>query len=605
MPPATPALKYIPGSAGIDERKQDEMKKKIALLLALSMIAAMLVGCTIGGGATTTTAGSSTSTTAGSGATATATTAGGGGTAPAADPKIITYNIGYTPEHGMDPGLGQTTSSVNMFIQVTGYLYRNNLQNEWVPELAESYTVSDDQLTWTFKLRPGMKFSSGNPITAEDVKYSWMRAIDPDMASEYAFILEVIKGAVDFEGSRSDDSPISYEAARDAVGIEVIDDLTIAVTLEAPVPYFIQLMGFCTYGVLDMKFCEELKAAGKTYGDSPENASSSGPFKWTEYRIGEYFMTMVNENYVFADEIKLDGVRYTVIEQSVTELNLWETGEVDVTFVDMSSADRDKYDSEGKLTKVGILGTQWFAFNCVRAPFDDPKVRMALQKALDLDTLVNTVVKGGYLPADGFIPRSMPATDDPTKPFRTEPFYDIKGEVEAAKALLAEAGYPDGAGFPDFKVQYGVTSDANRAIVEAMCAMWKTNLGINGIPDGMETQARLDARRAGDFDITCQGWGADYADPYTFLETMKYGHFYNYGNYNNPAFDQALADSFAATTDKGRNDALVLAEKILMEDAGVLMTYFSGKTFLQNPRVVDVVCSPMGIVDFRWADIVE
>lgn len=553
------------------------MRKTIALLLSLVLLFSMLAGCTPKDGEN-------------------------------GDPKttnnIATYNIGIAPTSGFDVGLGQTTSTVNMFVAMNGYLYRLNLDGEWAPELADGLPeVSPDGLVWTIKLKPDLKFSTGNPITAEDVKYSWLRVLDPELASDYAFIMYYIKGGEAFN-STNPGTP-EYEAAKEAVGLKVIDPLTIEITLENPAPFFIQLLGFATYAIVDKQFIEGLIAEGLEYGNSPETTCSSGPFKFTEYKPGEYVMCMKNENYVRADEVKLDGVRFTLIEQSVTELNLWETGEIDVTNHPMSIADMQKYEAEGKLTQVGTLGIAWHAFNCARPPFDDVRVRKALVKALDLKTIVDTVVGGGAAPADGFIPPYMPAVDDPSKPFRTESYIDINGEVEEAKQLLAEAGYPNGEGFPVCKFQYYVSNDQSRALVEAMCAQWKANLGITVEPDGMEAAARLAARQNGDFDICVQGWGADFADPMTFLDCLRSTHYYNYGKWTNAAFDEALENSARELDASERQKYLVEAERILMEEMPIIMTSFSTKTYLQNPRIKDMIMSPMGIADFTWAYIEE
>ncbi|MCL1855107.1 MAG: peptide ABC transporter substrate-binding protein [Clostridia bacterium] len=526
-------------------------------------------------------------------------TAGASATAENSGEKIAVYNIGVFDET-LDPCERHTTASVNMYINLNGYLYRLNLKGEWEPELAEGYTISDDGLVWTVSLKPGLVFSSGNPITAEDVVYSWTRAADPYYASEYAFILYYIKGMEAFNMSLEDDSPLTYEEAMAEVGLKVLDDLTVEITLENPTPFFDQMLGYNTYAVIDKVFCESVDE----FGSSPETISTAGPFVVAEWKKDEYILAKKNENYYDADNVKLDGVKFTFVQNVGTELTLFETGEVDLTNLEMSTADMMMYEAQGILRSFQTLGTGWLAYNCTTAPYDDVKVRQALVMALDQDSICRTVIGGGVAPADGFIPLSMPSAANPSEPFRTVSYIDVHGNVEEAQKLLAEAGYPGGEGFPAGFLSYGVTSDRNRAISEAMCAMWKTNLGIDISPDGQESRARLDNRMSGNFDITFQGWGADMADPTTFLDCMLSNHFYNYGKYDNPAFDEAMKNAALNGGDPvARTEYLREAERILMEDMPVIMFQFSTKVYLQADRLVDVVASPLAIFDLKWADL--
>lgn len=564
------------------------MKKLAALLLVIVMITA-LTGCsgdrqavTAGGGST------------GTQATKEETKTNEGGA------KTVVYNVGSEPD-SYDPGLSINTSTVILFQQGYDFLYRLDSSGSYQPSLAESYEMSDDGLVYTFHLRDGMKFSDGSELTAEDVAYSWTRVLDPNTASEYAFIMYYIKGAAAFNTSLNDDSAVSYEDSKAALGIEVVDPLTLKVTLEAPTPYFLSLTGFITYAVLDKEFLEK---AG-TYGADVASVTSSGPFQLTEWKKGEYMLFEKNNNYWDKDNVKLDTIKMTMVDASSTELTLFETGDIQATNVDMSTADILAYQAQGTLKQMTQLNTGWIAFNTVKSPLDDVKVRKALVYALDLNAINESVIGGGSAAADGIIPGSMPSPADPSKPFRSTSYINTAGDIELAKQLLAEAGYPEGAGFPQLKLQYGASSDLNRMISEAMCAMWSQNLGITVVPDGMEAKARNAAREEGDFDLCFQGWGADYADPYTFLECLKSDHYYNYGNYNSTDYDAYMNTAATSLSAQDRTEAMTKAEALLFEDMPILCYNFATKCYLQSDKLVDVIRNPTGPVDLKWADFTE
>lgn len=571
------------------------MKKILALMLSMLMLVSVVAGCTPPSGNATQQpqTGSQTQSAAPQQSQATTTT-----TTTTAEKKIAVYNIGLPPDT-LDPSLGQTTGTINLFQNVNGYLYRQNLNGAWEPELAEGYTVSADGKVWTVKLKSGLKFSNGDDITAEDVVFSWTRALDPNHASEYAFILYYIKGGEAFNGSLAEGAAVGYDQAKAELGLKVVDPLTVEITLENSTPFFEQLLGFGTYAILNKKLIESVEK----YGMSVETTSSSGPFMVTEWKKDEYYLVEKNPNYYDKDAVKLDGIKYTLVQSSATELNMFEAGQVDLTFLDMSSADIAAFDAQGKLTKKQLLNTGWIAYNTVKAPFDDVRVRLAMVKAIDQELICATVIGGGTAPADGFTPLSMPSPADPSKPFRTKSSVNTTAQIEEAKQLMKDAGFENGAGFPASKIMFNVNSDLNRAISEAMCAMWKDNLGITIVPEGLESKARNAARQAGDFDLTFQGWGADYADPTTFLDCLISTHYYNYGKYNNPEFDKCLKDAAATLDQTERTALLTKAEETLMADMPIIMYMFTTKSYLNSPRLVDVFCSPMGVFDLKWADI--
>lgn len=511
---------------------------------------------------------------------------GSSSNAPAAK-KVLRANCGFDPDT-FDPQASNVLENALIVNQMYEYLYRENLNGEFAPALAESYTVSDDGLEYVFTLKDGIMFADGSPITTSDVKFSWVRALDPDNAFEYAYQLYYIKNGAAFNAG---------ECSADDLGLEIIDEKTIKVTLENPAPYFVSLTGFTTYAIVSEKFASSVE----TYGADVASSLSSGPFMPTEWVKGQYVKYEKNPNYWDADSVKLDELYYYAVSESNTEIQMYETDMLDITYMGMPAATQAQYAAQGVLKSWPSLNTRYVMVNSENEVLSDPNVRKALQLALDLEPLARDVVTNCD-PATGFIPEKMAAVDVPSNLFKTEGLIPTTAQVEEAQKLLAEAGYPNGEGFPtDFSIVY-TTNEANKALAEAIVEMWRQNLNINVLAENLEGTVRRDRKNNGDYQFSLDGWSTDYMDPYSFLEIFKTGNAYNQSRYSNADYDAQLEIAATSNDQAERQAAMVKAEQILMADQACLPLYVSTKSFLAKDNLTGIVFSQMGSADFKCAD---
>ncbi|MDO4755241.1 MAG: peptide ABC transporter substrate-binding protein [Parabacteroides sp.] len=532
--------------------------KKLALLLLALLLSLSLVGC-------------------------------GGGDEPTTDgeaKKVLNFNVGFDPDN-FDPQASNVLEQSIIITQMYDGLLRETPTGDFECSLASDYTVSDDGLVYTFTLRDGIKFADGSPITAEDVRYSWARALNPENAFEYAYQLYYIQNGAEYNAG---------ECTEEELGIEVVDEKTLVVTLASPAPYFASLTAFTTLQVVSKDFVE----SQESYGANVDSCLASGPFKPVEWNKGQYVKFEKNENYWDAANVNLDELYIYAVAESSTEITMYETDQLDVTYMTMSTADQTRLDAEGVLNKYSTLMTRYIMVN--NDVVSDAKVRNALLLALDLKVLAENVVTNSVA-CGGFIPNDMAAVDNPANKFRTESYIPESGDVEKAQQLLAEAGYPNGEGFPtDWELIY-TTGEANKALAEAIVEMWKQNLGINIVAANLEGTVRRDRKNTGDFEFSLDGWSTDYLDPYSFLEICISDNQYNNGKYNNPEFD-ALCETAKFSADQTvRQQAMAEAEKILVEDMGVMPLYNGMRTYLQKDYVSGIVRSLLGQIDFKWADV--
>ena len=501
--------------------------------------------------------------------------------------KVLYTNIGYDPD-SFDPQQSNVMESGIIVNQLYDNLYREDPNGEFVPSLAEGYTVSDDGLVYTFTLRDGITFADGTPITVEDVIYSWTRALEPSNGFEYAYQLYYIKNGAAFNAG---------EASADELGLKAVDDKTLEVTLESPTPYFVSLTGFITYGVV----CKEFVEAQETYGVDVDSTLTSGPFVVAEHVKGQYVKLSKNENYWDKDSVNLDEIYIYCVEESSTEIQMYETGQLDMTYLNIPSADQTRLNEEGVLKTWSTANTRYIQANYDTEVLSDARVRKALEYALDLDAIATSVVFNSEA-ATGFIPSGMTAVDDASKPFKDTNLLEDAGNVELAKQLLAEAGYPNGEGFPDDLELLYTTDESNKAIAEAVVQMWKENLNINVKAVNLEGKVRLDRKNTGDFDFSLDGWTTDYLDPYSFLEIFETDNQYNNSHYSNSEYDDLLKVAKASSDQSERQEAMVKAEEILLEDMGVMPLYVATKSYMESDAVSGVVRSELGFMDFKWAD---
>lgn len=569
------------------------MKKKV---LALILTAAMVVGLAACGGSTSNDAASTTdgtTTEASDNQTGDETTDTTEAAASTGE-KILSVQVGPDPET-IDPALNSAVDGGNMLLHSFECLLAVDENGQLVPGQAESWETSEDGLTWTFHLRDGLKWSDGSDLTANDFVYSWKRVCDPMVAAPYAeTVLSMVEGY---------DKAI--EGDLDALQVVAQDDNTLVVTLNAPCSYFGSLAAFATLSPVQEA---TVTANGDAWATSAATYISNGPFYVSEWVPGSYIMMSKNPYYWNADAIKLDGIKWNLIEDSNAAYSAYQTGEV-LMIKDVPTEEIPSLKDNADFHVDPIIGTYYISMNLERDAFKDARVRKALSLAIDRDYVANTLMQGTYSPADNFMGPGWIDMDG--KQFKDnanggQSYIDVnnyEADLEEAKQLLADAGYPDGEGFPT--ISY-TTNDAgyHKVVAEYVQQAW-AQLGIDLQVDIVEWASFTPMRRNGDFDVARNGWVGDYTDPSNMLELFYSTNGNNDGKFNNADFDAAIDLSRTALDSAERSKALHTAEDILMEETGCIPIAYYNDFWLQSEKITGSWHSPNGFWYFMYADITE
>ena len=512
------------------------------------------------------------------------------GTGAAAEGEIV-FNLAVEPQT-IDPVRNNAVDGSNVIFNLFDGLVRIGFDDAPEPGCAERWEVSEDGMTWTFHLRKGLKWSDGKPLTAEDFRYGLLRLLDARNASPNAYMAYFLKnGEAFFNG----------KAGSEDVGIDVPDDATLRLRLENPAPLMLDCLSFYAFAPARADVVEQ---DPRGWATKPESLVSNGPFVLSEWKHNSELTLTKNPNYWDADNVKIDKVRMVMITDSNTALAAFKAGKVDLL-------DRIPPQMTPQLIQSGeakvapALGTAFCVFNVARAPFDDPRVRKAFTLAIDRRTMVEKVTLGGQKPAVAFIPYGIPGVGS-DRDFRAEggTFLPERADPEAAKKLLAEAGYPDGKGFPKVTYKYNLSS-TNKAIAEALQAMWKQNLGVEVELANEEWKVFLNTREQGDFQIARHAYVTIFFDAGSLLEGWVTGSPKNVARYSDPEYDALIRDSLKQMDRSKRMEDMHRAEAILMRDLPVLPLYFYSTPYMQSARVKGIYISPRSWVLFRDAEVAE
>lgn len=449
----------------------------------------------------------------------------------------------------LDPALMQDTASNNLYLALfEGLVQYDPKTSKGIPAMAKSWTTSADGLTVTYKLRDA-KWSDGTPVTAQDFVYGWLRTLDPKTASNYAYMLGmVVKGA---------DAYNSGKGKAEDVAIKAVDAKTFQVQLVGPAPYFVDMTAHSAFGPAPKWVIEK-------YGDQwskPGNMVSNGAYTLKEWKAQDYILVEKNKNYWDAKNVKLNSIKYLMSDNTSTNYKMYKAGAVDW----MLGISADMID-EIKLRKdyqaSAQFATYYLNLNNQRKPFDDVRVRRAFAGAIDKQTLVDKVLKGGQIPTDEFSPPMAGYT----------PQKGVGFNVAEAKKNLADAGYPNGQGFPTLTYVYN-TSAGHKLIAEYVQQQLKANLNVDIVLQNMEFKSLIELRNKHDFTIARDGWVGDYLDPNTMLELFITGSGNNSGDHRNAAFDKLMDDAMKSSGD-ARMKMLMEAEKLLMtQDQAIIPLY--------------------------------
>ena len=511
----------------------------------------------------------------------------------------IVYNLGADPKT-IDPQLNSAVDGSTIIHNAFEGLMREDENSKIVPGTAEKYEVSDDGTVYTFHIRKDAKWSDGKPVVAGDFEYAWKRALNPKVAAEYAYQLFYIKnGAAYYNQEKVGDKVATAED----VGVKVIDDNTLEVTLESPVPYFLSLAAFPTYFPVRKDIIEGNE---EKWTLKPDTYISNGPFKMSEWKEKESITFVKNENYWDAKNVKLETLEVRLIDDQITYLNAFKSGEIDV-IESPPQAEIPTLLDEGTAKIYPYLGTYFYVINVSDKAKDvdpkaaealsNPKFRKALSLAIDRQLIVDKVAQGGQAPATSYVPAGI--LDSIGEEFQKD--YSSKcANIEEAKKLLEEAGYPNGEGAPTITFTFN-TDQGHQNIAQAVQDMWKTNLGINVELKNEEWAVFQDTRNNFQYSMARHGWIADYNDPMTFLDMWTTGNGQNNAGYSNKEYDKLIAQAKVELDDAKRTELLHKAEDILMDESPIIPLYYYTNVLCIDKNVKGTYKSPLGQMEFRDA----
>ena len=468
----------------------------------------------------------------------------GNGTEPQSlDPQIATG----VPEHHI-------ISAV-----MEGLVLKDRKTLEPRPGVAKSWDISDDGRVYTFYLRDNARWSNGDPHTAHDYAWSWWRALQPALGNLYAYMLFPIENAQKYyEGDISD---------FDQVGVKALDDRTLQVTLKYPTPYFLQLLDHYSLFPVHQATIEKFGDADQrgTRWTYEGNLVGNGPFQLVDWKINRRIVVQRNPHYWDKENVSLNEIIFIPIENIVTEERMFRAGQLHVTSslpADKISVYREAKDPELRIAPY--LGTYYYRLNVRKPQLKDPRVRRALAMTVDRQKLVDNITKGGQLPAYAMTP---PGT------MGYFPKSDLKFDPQGAKKLLADAGYPNGDGFPPTEILYN-TNEGHRKVAVALQDMWKKHLNIDIRLLNQEWKVYLDSESAGQYEISRAGWIGDYVDPNNFLDLFLCGGGNNRTGWCNEEYDRLILDvAPSMSSHSERLKVFQQAEKILLDDMPIIPIY--------------------------------
>jgi len=506
--------------------------------------------------------------------------------------KILYSNNGSEPG-SLDPALAQGTHESWVLENVFEGLMTFDEKGELVKGMAKDYKISDDGLVYTFTIREDAKWSNGEPVKAEDFEFAWKRALDPEMAADYAYQLYYIKGGEAFN---------SGETTADQVAVKALDDKTLEVTLEFPTAYFLELTAFYTYMPVNKAMVE----SNPDWAKSPETHISNGPFKLVKWEHNAKIVMEKNPEYYNAKKIKLDGIDLDIIEDQNTAWQKYDGGEYHILLDPPTSVVAQLREEDSKELTLGAqVGTYYYNVNPDVEPFNNVKVRKALSMALDRETIVRDITQGGQIAAEGVVPYGL--MDENGKEFRDGVGNLIEYNPEEAKVLFEEGLAEEGMTLDEFNSKNFIllynTSESHKKIAQAAQEMWRTKLGINIGLENVEFQVKLDREKAGDYEISRGGWIGDYMDPMTLLDLWWSDSSFNDVNYNNPEYDKRILESKTLMDQKVRMENMREAEKMLMEDMAVIPVYFYTQPYVTKPGVKGIIKVPIRYPVITYADI--
>jgi len=498
--------------------------------------------------------------------------------------NAFSYNLGAEiPD--MDPTTMTDVNSFRLITNVMEGLYRIDENEKPQPAQAEGVEINADELTYTFALRDGIKWSNGHAVTSQDFKYAWLRAMDPEMASQYSYIIApYIKGGAEFNAG---------EGSAEDVAIETPDNKTLRVTLVNPTPFFLNLTAFQTYYPQREEF---VKQQGEKYAQSADALLYNGPFTMTQLEPTRGATLVKNKDYWDKNNVAVQSVDCKVVKDTATAVNLYEGGELDV--IGISAEYVNQYEDTPALQTIIEFATWWFVMNFEDGVFQNENIRRAIQVSFDRDALADKLLNDGSVGAEGIVPPRMTGPQDQTfreAVGRTAPEYDPQRAKELWQQGIEELGHEPTLTY------LSQDSSVSRDIATFLQSELKKNLEANVEIDVQPFNQFVDRMNNREYQMSLYGWIADYNDPMTFLDLWLSDTPLNYSNYQNKRYDQLINEAKVEPDEQVRMDNLIEAERLLIEDHVVVApVYHQGSAVLVRPSVENWVQHPTGTIEFKY-----
>lgn len=481
----------------------------------------------------------------------------------------------------LNPLMLQDSISMTVLTHCMAGLTRLDENDQPVADIAESWDISDDGLTYTMHLREDATWSNGDPVTANDFYFSWMTQMDPATGSPLADLL--------YTNIKNGEAYYSGTAKAEEVGVEVLDDYTLRVAWERPISTALFLMGMPVYFPVQQAAYERIGA--DQYAQDPQKMLTNGPYELTEWVHEDHMSLVKSETYFGADSIRIPKLKLVMIGDSNTRLNAFLGGELDMANLFSDQIEQVSSQSTDAVDSYIDGGAWYFDFNTKNRYLSNADLRRALAYGVDIQSLLDNVIQDGSLAAAGFVPDDIAGANGTS-------YADARGSLfsydpDAARSYLEKALSTLGITADELKLSLTVNdtsySQTQAAYVQQQ---WKQTLGLDIEINVLTAKAQSEAKRNGDYDLSITGWGPSENDAMTYLEVFTTGNPNNFGSYSNAEYDRLIAAADEELDATKRQGEMIEAEKILIGDMGIGPMYDTCTTYAVSSKVEGLARTP-------------